>query len=485
MALHGVIFDLDNTLANTSALESIRENQDYAGLNADTLEKISLFPSAKQILEFLKNKAIPMAIVTNSPRWYAEKVLDHLGVNQYIKTVITHTEVGSSGKKPAPTGIIHALNALGLNAYNHNVLYIGDDGKDIIASYHANVFPVIASWSRRSLISSTPFSVLSSSHLIKYYNSINDLFLIAERCAKLRTFNFNKDFLNFLPLDGSGNIVSIPSELEILCFGRYFSQKNITTAQLHDKHALSLDIIEKENGDLSYEVPSYWVDIFLHSIKKIPQYKNSNMNSIDIVTIIPSKKNKVARLEKMLKKIEDINENKDIKFINDIFWFNDDARSVKELGKLERYSELKEKMHFNEKYSDLINGKNILILDDVITSGSTLKVAREKISPFSPNRVLGACIAKTVSLQKDFKECPKCHSELFINKNKSTGARFYGCRSKDQNGNYCTYTESIKEKDCPNCGRPMFRRKNSSNGVIFLACSGFKEEHACNTTEPL
>jgi phosphoglycolate phosphatase-like HAD superfamily hydrolase/pyrimidine operon attenuation protein/uracil phosphoribosyltransferase len=486
MSLDGVIFDLDNTLANTSSLELIRENQDYAGLTSEVLKNVTLFSNVKNILIFLKDKNVPMGIVTNSPKWYAEKVLKHLEIEQYFPTVITYTDVGATGKKPSPTGLNLALNALGLSANTHNVIYVGDDGKDIIASYQANIFPVIASWSRRSLISNTPFAVLSSSHLMRYYDSINDLFLIAERCANEGSLNFQKDFLNFLPLDKSGNIVSKPTELEILCFGRYFSQKNIITAQLHDKHALSLAIIEKEVAGNTYQVPHNWVEIFSHAINKIPLYKSSQATSIDIVTVIPAKKNKIPRLEQMLNSIQKINDNKDILFLTDMFIFDDDARSAKELGRTERYSELVDKLHFNQNYSHLVSGKNILILDDVITTGSTLRVAREKLLSYFPSKVLGACIAKTVSLQKEFKECPLCHSELFINKNKTTGARFYSCRSKDSNNNYnCNYTESIKEKDCPECERPMYRKTNSYTKGIFLACSGFKEEKSCNYTEPL
>lgn len=481
MNINAVIFDLDNTILDTSGLQEIRENHNVDALN-QALHTLEIHDAANRLIHFLFEKNIKLGIVTNSPRWYAERILKHFNIFNFFQSVVTYNEVAYQGIKPSPTGIKKVLVDLEI-ADPSTVIYIGDEGNDVIASYNAGVLPVIGSWTNRQPLSDTPFGVLSYKLIKKHFPNLKNLGLLAENSAIDGCYSPIDGEANFLPLDSNGNIISNPENLAIYCFGRYFSQKNEITARLHDNHKLSQDIFEKENATSNYSVPVYWNQIFSNIIKNISSYPKSKIDQFDIVTVIPAKENKVKRLENMLGTIQ--HEHEGVQFLTELFYFEKGAPSLKSLPKVQRLETLKKYLRVNAKYSSSISGKNILILDDVITTGSTLKVSCELLIALGANVVLGSCIAKTVSLQREFKQCPNCDSELILRKNHTTHARFWSCPHKNENGEYCRYTESIKEKDCPNCGRAMYRRKNNSDGSLFLACSGYHSTPFCNYTESL
>lgn len=481
MEISAVLFDLDNTIADTSNLQIIRESHDTASL-ALLLTDLEIHDAANRLINFLAEQNVKLGIVTNSPRWYAEAILKNFGIFEKFQSIVTYNEVTRSGIKPSPNGIRLALDELDVSDPS-KVIYIGDEGKDIIASYYAGVLPVIGSWTNREPLSDTPFGVFSYKLIKKHFPNYKNIALIAENCATEGSYSTPAGEVYFLPLDSNGNVISTPEDLTIFCFGRYFSQKNEITAKLHDSHKLSLDIFEKEGASETYSVPSYWNHIFSNLIKNIGSYPKSKINSFQIVTVVPAKNSKTKRLENMLKAISQDHPN--IIFIEDLFYFDQGAPSLKSLPKIERLVTLRKYLKFNPKYVQNVINQNILILDDVITTGSTMKVARELLLNLNANEVLGACIAKTVSLQRDFKICPSCHSELFLLKNRKDGSRFWSCPKRDESGQYCGYKENIKEKDCPECGRPMYRKRNNTDQSVFLACSGYYGTPFCNHTESL
>ncbi|MDC5699398.1 HAD family hydrolase, partial [Acinetobacter baumannii] len=140
-----ILFDLDNTLANTDSLEEIRLSHDLYNLR-ECLKGISLYPKTKILLDSLIKRKIPIGLVTNSPRWYVDILLEHFELQSYFPVVITYTEaIKFNGAKPSGLGILRALELLNIKA-SSQVLYIGDDYKDIIASYEAKITPIVPSW---------------------------------------------------------------------------------------------------------------------------------------------------------------------------------------------------------------------------------------------------------------------------------------------------------------------------------------------------
>lgn len=221
MKIEAVLFDLDNTLASTSKLKDIRERGAYDEITEELLSTVKPYKGTKELLENLISKGIKTGVVTNSSKRYAEKIISHLNLPNF-GTVVTYTDVGSSGMKPNPTGINLALKNLGISN-PERVIYIGDDYTDIIASYYAGVIPIVPSWASRTPVSQVPAAVLSTEFLIDNIDEYENIILMAENCARHNSFEFERKRFYFVPLDESANVIPSSETLSTICLGRYFS----------------------------------------------------------------------------------------------------------------------------------------------------------------------------------------------------------------------------------------------------------------------
>lgn len=482
--VHALIFDLDDTLVSTSKVEEYRRTRNIEGLNAN-LDKTKVYNPVPKMLNDIKEKNIPIALVTNSPRWYATAVLQYHGMFDVFDVLICYDDVGAGGVKPSPAGINLAMERLGVSA-NQNVIYVGDAESDYIAAYKAKITPVAPSWAKRSPIAQIPAAIINSEHLVEYLDSFEEMALIADRTAKLKAFNFPKKQLNFIPLNANGELVPIRrDEIKLIAFGRYFSQNSTLTAQLHENHQLSKDIYAKELSE-TYVMPGYYIDLMLRVVYRLPQYVFDDSAAIfDIVTVIPAKKGKNSRLENMLNRIKARSETGS-EFIPDLFEFSPDARSLKTLGGVEnRTHELQNSLHIKAKHVGELEGKTVLVLDDVTTTGSTFNHAFYLLDKAGVSYSFGACLAKTVSVKEEARTCPKCERLMHVRTNQKTGIHFYGCTGFSEQKNKCSYSESIVIKDCPRCGKGMVTKQRSSDRANFLSCMGYYDEPKCRYTESL
>lgn len=440
-SIEAVLFDLDNTLANTSSLKEYRESTTKSKLTKDELASTKLYPKTKAVLESLRNSNIIMAIVTNSPKQYALDILNYHGIIHYFKTIITYNDVGSGGIKPSPQGINLALTNLGLSNKN-NIVFIGDDAKDINASYAAGIKPLTPSWASKDFIGQMPAAIISTKCLNEEINNFNHIDLIADRCANFNSFDIDKKWLFFIPMDKDGNIGAIKkNEINFICLGRYFSQKNTLTAKIHENHTLSKEIYRKEL-EPKYVTPEYWVDLLSYFIDKTPAYFFEDDSIFDIVTVIPAKKGKNKRLENLLARLSRHSKNSRTQYISDLFYFSEQAQSLKTMGRGERANEIRENLHFNKKYESIISSTKILIIDDVITTGATIKGAQSLLDTMHPEKILAISIAKTVSISEEMNVCTKCGKLMRVMRNKKTGEHFLGCTGFFDNPQ-CKNTMSI------------------------------------------
>ncbi|MCH1920135.1 HAD-IA family hydrolase [Shewanella sp. A3A] len=480
--VEAVIFDLDDTLVSTSKLEEYRKSNDRDGLERN-LDKSRIFQPVHTILEEIANKGIKLALVTNSPRWYVDKLLSYHQINVF-ETIIAYDDVGATGIKPSPYGINLALEKLGITNPNR-CIYIGDQASDFNAAYSANVKPVAPCWATRHAIEQVPAAIINSETLIDSLDDYDKIGLIADQVAFHRSLNFPKKQLNFAPLNEDGNIVPLDKDkIKLITFGRYFSQGSELTARYHETHKLSQDIYAKELSE-TYVIPQYWVDLIEKVVSSLPLYFLKNENSyFDIITVIPSKKGKNKRLENLLKRVEALSDSKS-SFVTDIFEFKDGAKSLKTLGgKDARKRELELNLFLKDKYKNCLNGKSILVIDDVITTGSTFNRAFEILNTENAAISIGVSIAKTVSIRDENKICPKCNSVMKVRLNKKTNIHFWGCSAFFETGNRkCNYSEPIKIKECPICGKDMVMQYNPKNGSSFLTCSSYRTASQCGHTE--
>lgn len=478
--LHAAIFDLDNTLCLTDSLEGIRTSGNPSLLTDDILAGISLFDCITYVLDELVKNNVKIGLVTNSPRWYVERLLMYFGLQKF-QSVITYTEVKADGIKPSPLGINLAIEELGLNK-NHNIIYVGDDYRDFDAAYAAGIKPIAPSWGSKKPISQMPAAVLSSSSLVDDIDDFDHMCLIADRCAEISSFNLNKKWLYFAPLDIEGNVIALSRDkIKLVTFGRYFSQGHELTAKYFDNHKLSQDIAKKE-ANPRFVAPEYWVDLFGHAMGELAKFFLSNGDDFDIITVIPSKKGKNPRLENLLKRIQRAS-SVTSKFIPDLFYFEDGAKSLKTLGGQKyREAEIQSSLKLNKKYVEQLKDRRILIIDDVITTGSTFRGAFKLLEDYSPSKILGLCLAKTVSISEEHEKCEVCNRTMKLRKNGKDNIRFWSCTGYYEKPQ-CKFTANLKVKDCPQCDDFLY--KAQSQYGYYLKCNGYKNEQKCNHTEKL
>jgi HAD superfamily hydrolase (TIGR01549 family) len=101
------------------------------------LDAVELIDGALEVLEQLRERGLRCAVVTNTPRELAQKILRSKGIDELIDTV---AGAGDAPEKPVPDLIHVALSRLDLGT--DEVLYVGDSNSDRGAARAAGVFMV-------------------------------------------------------------------------------------------------------------------------------------------------------------------------------------------------------------------------------------------------------------------------------------------------------------------------------------------------------
>lgn len=137
-----IIFDLDDTLVDTSKIKKYRRvnwTRCCELIPTETELNISL-----ETIKKLKNK-YRIAVVTNSPKFYAEKVLGNNGVEADV--LISYRD--TRNHKPHPEPML--LAAKRMHTQPKDCIAIGDHINDILASSRAGMLSIGVTWGEHSL----------------------------------------------------------------------------------------------------------------------------------------------------------------------------------------------------------------------------------------------------------------------------------------------------------------------------------------------
>jgi HAD superfamily hydrolase (TIGR01549 family) len=134
----GVLFDVDETLILTSALERLRKSRKWSEVYASFGETL-LPPGTVRFIEAVRRLA-KVAVVTKSPRPYAEKILKFHGVS--VPVAIAYHDVARH--KPHPEALIKAAAKLGVSV--GRCIHVGDHADDAAAANAAKCFSVEVCW---------------------------------------------------------------------------------------------------------------------------------------------------------------------------------------------------------------------------------------------------------------------------------------------------------------------------------------------------
>lgn len=108
---------------------------------ANLCRETRLFDGIGQVLDALETRTIPWGIVTNKHSRFTTPLLAALNISQRVNCVVTGDSV--TRLKPDPEGLIAAAKKLNLPP-SKNIVYVGDDERDIQAAIAAQMTPVIA-----------------------------------------------------------------------------------------------------------------------------------------------------------------------------------------------------------------------------------------------------------------------------------------------------------------------------------------------------
>ena len=95
----------------------------------------SAYDGIREMLDFLKQRGLILAIFTGKGRRTALITLEQIGIRNHFDLIVTGTDVTSH--KPSPEGICNVMEKFGLDA--SQVLMVGDSVSDIRAARGAGV----------------------------------------------------------------------------------------------------------------------------------------------------------------------------------------------------------------------------------------------------------------------------------------------------------------------------------------------------------
>lgn len=142
--MKAAIFDLDDTLVDSSSLRHFRDNKDWDSVRAH-LPSVRSFDGAADFLRDLKARNCKVGLVTSSPKWYAQYLVNQHSLS--VDAIVAHGDYTYG--KPGAEPIRKALAAL--NVRNTQALAIGDRCVDTAAARGAEVKAIAASWSAANL----------------------------------------------------------------------------------------------------------------------------------------------------------------------------------------------------------------------------------------------------------------------------------------------------------------------------------------------
>ncbi|GIW28898.1 MAG: hypothetical protein KatS3mg070_2261 [Meiothermus sp.] len=427
-----LMFDLDDTLVATAHLKDIREKH-LSDKFEKALPQLKPYVGLLPALHYLQGK-VSLSVVTRSPGWYAKPILKHCFPDIRWNAVVTYEDVDRH--KPYPDALKQAMQTVGVTEFSQ-VAYIGDSRDDIEAAYHAGVRPVLATWggtqgvtnqllpevvlNNPTALCDLPTSYTRYLHVLEAY--------LAEKDEKWKEAGNVQPTRISVPIQGK--------EMVVWVLGRYFAKEGVTLT-LHNNHTLSQQIERKKSSGV-FPIEDSWV----YAIAAVLGHMQVKYGA-DLVTVVPAKPGRDRRLERLLE-VYDRSTYPFVKLASapDLLAFSEDAQTVKHATSPERYQMVKEAIR--AKNNQLVVGEKVVLLDDVLTTGSTLQAAKETLIEAGASSVYPIALAKNISrysfeVTPEHKLCSKCGRLMVYRKNRTTGNVFWGCTGYPE---HCRHTEDI------------------------------------------
>lgn len=400
------LFDLDNTLLRTQDLEGFRgqANVGNDGVVYRTRLAQAFDGNARRhlytpaILDGLRRELPEMkwGVFTRAPRAYAQTLLARAYPNWRWDVVVAREDVTHT--KPNPEGVLAAMHATGVTDASQ-VAVVGDEKSDVLAAYRAGAWSVVdrsvlttqGSWAMERVPDAALRSATELGPVLRDIESyLPDLERRLASDAPVRAIHHRFDVINHQPPVGQGQ------KHEVTVLGKMFANYASLRAR-SDRHVLTRQILDHKDA---VRFPDAWIQSLRAYLRRLVSTWGPRHQWV--VTVIPKKPDGVPRMESLVVQLAlslqaDPIPNLQCQFHPEVMAFSDGvARAHREHLTAARRFENVER-HLSVVDAAAIQGRPVLVIDDVVTSGASLVCASRALTAAGASQVKCLALAKAVS----------------------------------------------------------------------------------------
>jgi len=383
-----ILFDLDGTLVMTHNLEKLREEaieKSGWGDVYNAFDRTFLLPKTSLINRLKsgsgssspsKRASYDVGVVTSSPRPYAEKLLSYHGLDIPVLSAYHDTR----NHKPSPDSIINAMEKL--RAEPSKTIYVGDTEDDVQASLLAGCIPFL--FDPDSSYLGTPYTeslvreggklVADWKDFLGYLGEIQDKF--ADQSFTLTT----SDFFSEYGLQNLKKSKDLEEEgYDVFFHDIYYPPKDRDGISERDKYISELIYSRKTYDNLKkdYQKPAK---------RLLPEIESWLNSAISLLLIpVPSRDpQKIGTGESM---ITDLLCDRNPNFLSGTNYL----KRVEEVPRHSYYKTHLKTIRFDAPKT----AYNVVILDNVVSTGGTMKACIDRVKGAGAKSVIGLAVAET------------------------------------------------------------------------------------------
>ncbi|MFZ2114459.1 MAG: HAD-IA family hydrolase [Solirubrobacteraceae bacterium] len=408
MRTAAAIFDLDDTLLDTSVLRDARDRRDWRSVFG-RLTAVRQFKSAHfgpteviELVQQARTRGLKVGLLTHGPEKYARELLRIYGLR--VDLLVS----GSDGypAKPDPGGLCAV--AAGLGVETKESVYVGDSVGDFAAAAAAGMTSIGVAWSaspRAAWRHGWPdIAIDRPATLLDYLDGQTGLDPLGEAIANSEQPSIHWGSAARL---GAG----------VYALGRYFSTHDPRSAN----HQLSRLVLKaKDDPTRDTEVAA----IFEALATRVPIGRRPNL----IVSVPPAPteaRDRFAAARAVLARRYDARDGGEVLRM---------SHSVDDYKKVSR--DARAALNVNRFIATPLSGENALLIDDVLTSGGQSGACREALHSAGCGSVTIVTLSVTQDKLPD--SCPSCGSNLVTRPRRLDGRPFIGCSNYPS----CRYTRA-------------------------------------------
>jgi phosphoglycolate phosphatase-like HAD superfamily hydrolase len=407
------LFDLDGILLDTSDLGQWRSDYYLEGATDIPGFTVSDTDEEKLLAQFDRHPAryvytlqnliairrhcpgTKFGIVSRSPRHYTRTLLGHAYPNFRWDQIIAQEDLNTPSD--LGSGIELAMQRSGIDT-PAQVTYVGNTEAHLRAAFD------IGCWAALERSAFPPF--LQNSH----YRTLELGWdgVLRNHFDVTRFVNLPSGYLPELDFVSAHGVesdkprrlkvhyldpqpVSTATHLPVVALGRYFVSGLKNRAAWH---SLTTEMLEFKRTAL---FPRTWMLVLMTAVRGIASLHKSPL----IITVMPAKPGKLPRLELLLAALSaDLGHYHGCEYRTDVLAFAQGATSshFANLGKAQRLELARQYLGVSKL--ERVHGRDIVVIDDIVTSGASLVTARNRLLEAGAATVTCLALAKATTHRK-------------------------------------------------------------------------------------